>query len=85
MSQYIPLLFIFVVNNRDQFLINSEIHRFNLHLPSANLDIYQNAVHYSGITIFKSLPLKFKKVSDNLRVFKIALKHLIHELLLFIR
>jgi hypothetical protein len=45
-SQYIFSLLIFVVNNRDEFLINSENHSINtrqgsnLHLPLANLDIY---------------------------------------------
>jgi len=47
MSQYIHSLLILVVNTRAQFLINSEIHNINtrqssnLHLPLANLDIYQ--------------------------------------------
>jgi hypothetical protein len=45
--QYMLSLLMRVVNNTDQFLINSEIHNINtrhsanLHLPSANLDIYQ--------------------------------------------
>jgi len=66
MSQYIISLTIFVVNNRDQFLINSEIcnintrHGSNLHLPSANLDIDYKEVYYSGFNIFNSLPFKFK-------------------------
>jgi hypothetical protein len=57
-SQYIFSLLIFVVNNRDQFLINPEIHSINtrqgsdLNLPLANLDIYQKGVHYSGIKVF---------------------------------
>ena len=54
-SQYILSLPIFGVNNREQFFKNSEIHNINtrhssnLHLHSANLDIYQNGVYYSGI------------------------------------
>jgi len=58
MSQYILSLLIFVVNNRDTILIISEIHNINtrhisnFHLPSANLDIYQKGIHYSGIKIF---------------------------------
>jgi hypothetical protein len=46
-SQYILSLLIFGVNNKEQFLINSEIHNknmrhsSNLHLHSANLDIYE--------------------------------------------
>jgi hypothetical protein len=68
MSQYILSLRIFLVNNRDQFLINSEIHNinirhsYNLHLPSVNLDIYQMGVHYSDIKIFNSLPFNIKKI-----------------------
>jgi len=60
--QYMLSLLIFVVNNRDQFLINSEIHNINtrhstnLHLPSANLGIYHKRVYYPGIKIFNSLP-----------------------------
>jgi hypothetical protein len=47
MSQCILSLLILVVNNIDQFLINSGIqnintrHNLHPHLPSANLDIYQ--------------------------------------------
>jgi len=66
MSQYILSVLMFIVNNKDKFLINSEIHNINtrhissLHLPSANLDIYQNGVHYSGIKIFNSLTFTIK-------------------------
>jgi len=68
MSQYKISLTIFVVNNRDQFFINSEIcnintrHNSNLHLPSANLDIHYKEVYYSDFNIFNSLPFKFKKI-----------------------
>jgi len=54
MSQYILSILKFLVN-RDQFLINSEIHNvntrhsFNLHLALENLDIYQKGVYYLGI------------------------------------
>jgi len=52
----------FVVYNRDQLLIISEIHNTNtghssnIHLPLADLHIYQKRVYYSGIKIFNSLP-----------------------------
>jgi hypothetical protein len=65
-SQYMFSLLVFVVNNRDQFLMNSEIHSINtrqgsnLHLPLANLDIYQKGVPYSGINVFNSLPSSIK-------------------------
>jgi len=75
---YFPNL-ICVVNNRDQFLINSEIHnintrhRSNRDLPSANLDIYHKGIYYSGIRIFNSLPFSITKISGNPRTFKSAL------------
>ena len=59
--QYTLSLFIFLVNNRDQFLINSEIHDINtshssnLHIPSENLDICLKGLYYSDIKIFKNL------------------------------
>jgi hypothetical protein len=59
--QYMLSLLMLVVNNTDQFLINSEIHNINtrhsanLHVPSANLDIYQKRVYYPGIKIFNPL------------------------------
>jgi len=68
-------------------LINSEIHNIstshssNLHLPSANLDIYPKRVpkrvDYSGVKIFNSLLFNIKKFSNNLRTFKSVLKHLL--------
>jgi len=91
MSQYVLSLLIFVVNNRDQFLINSEFHNINtthssyVHLPLANVDIYQRGVYYSGIKIFNSLPFNVTNISDNPRTFKMALKFFIYQLLLFIR
>jgi len=61
-----PLLF--VVNNSDEFLINSEIqdintrHSSNLHMPLANFYICQRGDYYSGIKIANSLPYKIKNV-----------------------
>jgi hypothetical protein len=73
-----------VVSNRDQFLINSEIHSVNtrqgsnLHLPLANLDIYQKGVHYSGIKVFNSLPSSIKVFLDNPKTFKRVLKKFLY-------
>jgi hypothetical protein len=81
MSQYILSLLVFVVNNSDQFLVNSEIHNINtrcssiLRLCSANVDVYQKGVYCSSIKISNILPLNMKKFSDNFRTFKSALKN----------
>jgi hypothetical protein len=39
--------------------------RNNLYVPQANLTIYQNGAHYSGIKIFNNLPLEIKNVPGN--------------------
>ena len=83
-AQYIISILIFVVNNKDQFFINSEIHNINvrhssnLHLPSANLDTYIKSVYYSGIIYFNSLPFNLKKFPTNPRIFKSAVKNFIY-------
>jgi len=46
----------------------------NLHLPEANLTIYQKGACYSGIKFFNNLPLEIKNVAGNQKKFKIALK-----------
>ena len=70
----------FVVQNKHFFLRNNENHnidtrqRNNLHLPQANLTVYQKGAYYSGINIFNNLPLETKTVADNEQKFKLALK-----------
>lgn len=72
---------VFVVNCRDQFLINSDIHNINIRhisnllLPLENLGIYQKGLYYSDITIFNSVSFGAEKFSSNLRTFKSALKY----------
>ena len=61
-SQYIFSLLMFVVENKNIFQINSEIHDINtrqnsiLYQPQANLTLYQKGAYYSGIKIFNNLP-----------------------------
>jgi len=70
-SQYMLSLLMFVVQNENLFLTNSKNHnldtrqRNNLHLPQANLTIYQKGAYYSGIKIFNNLPLEIKNVAGN--------------------
>jgi hypothetical protein len=45
-----------------------------LHLPQANLTIYQRAAQYLGIKIFNNLQLEIKIVADNQKMFKRELK-----------
>jgi len=80
-SQYILSLLLFVVDNGDDFKVNSEIHNINtrnksnLHLPISNLSVYQKGTYYSGIKVFNSLPSQIKDLSHNRNQFKCALKN----------
>jgi len=83
-SQYILSLLLFVVDNRDHFRVNSEIHHINtrnksnLHLPITNLSVYQKGAYYSGIKVFNSLPTHIKELSNNINHFKRALKNFLY-------
>ena len=79
-SQYIQSLLLFVINNRDYFTANSEIHNINtrtksnLHRPISNLSAYQKGTYYFGIKVFNSLPSQIKDLFHNRNQFKRALK-----------
>jgi hypothetical protein len=83
-SQYMLSLLMFVVQNKNIFLINNGNHnldtrqRNNLILPQANSTIYQKGAYYLGIKIFNNLPLEIKNVAGNQTKFKIALKKFLH-------
>jgi hypothetical protein len=78
-----PLLF--VAENEDQFLSNSQVHKinirqtFNLYVPTANLTVYKKAICYSGINIYNHLLTAIKDLSEDKNTFKLALKrYLLH-------
>jgi hypothetical protein len=79
-SQYIYSLLLFINKNKDNFLLNSQVHRIdirqnsNLYLPSANLTVYQRGVYYAGIKIYNHLPSDIKNLSNDKYKFKLALK-----------
>jgi len=83
-SQYIYLLLLFVVNNINLFLFNSNNsskttrQSINLHQPSTNLTVYQKGVYCTGIRVYNNLPLDIKEISNNPRKFKIGLKQFLH-------
>jgi hypothetical protein len=83
-SQYICLLMLFVVENKNLFILNSEIYTkstrqiSNLYQPTTNYTLYQKAVHHMGIKIFNSLPLCIKDISNNVRKFEISLIQFLH-------
>jgi hypothetical protein len=74
-SKYIFSLLLFVVNNKDRFMVNSKNYSINtrqntnFHLPHANLAIYQKGAYYLSIKIFNNLPSDIKNLSDTPKKF----------------
>ena len=66
----------FVAKHRDLFKANADFHsismRYNsdLHLPSAQLKLFQKGVLYSGIKAYNHLPLSIKELLSNVKRFK---------------
>jgi hypothetical protein len=60
--------------------MNSDIHSFNtrfnhdLHIPVANLAVFQEGTRYSGIQVYNHLPLTLKQLSHDIPKFKADLK-----------
>lgn len=82
-SQYILSLLLFVVTNKQLFLLNSQIysihtrHSDDLHLPQTGLTLVQKGVAYSGCKIYNHLPLHIKNISNNVPHFKSSVKKLL--------
>jgi len=70
-SQYILSLMMFVIKNKNQFRVNSEVHNIktrqhkNLHQSTSNLTGYQQGTYYSGVRIYSNLPSHIKQLSDD--------------------
>jgi hypothetical protein len=79
-SQYILCLVFLLVNDKNQFKVNSKIRSINirnnsnLFQPLSNLTIYQKGTYYLGIKVLHSLPSQIKDLSYNIRQFNSALK-----------
>jgi hypothetical protein len=80
-SQYILSLSLFVINNRHNFEVNSEMHNVNsrtrhdLHYPLSQLSVFQSGVYYAGIKVFNGFPVSVKELSTNTQHFKQELKN----------
>jgi hypothetical protein len=46
----------------------------DLHLPIANLSVYQRGVYFSGVKIFKNLPTNLKQTFYDVNNFKTGIK-----------
>jgi hypothetical protein len=70
----------FVARNKELFVMNENVHNFltrahnDLHLPIANLSVFQKGVYFSGDKIFNNLPTDLKQTFYNVYTFKIAIK-----------
>jgi hypothetical protein len=84
-SQYILSLLLFMLRNKNQFLLNSEVYHIdtrqhaNFHQPSVNLTKYPKGVYYIGIKVFNKLPTYIKIESDNSKKFKLVLQKFLNE------
>jgi hypothetical protein len=78
-SQYIPSLLLFVINNRDSFMANSEIHNIstraksNLHQPISICQHTRREHSILGSRCCNSLLSQIKDLSHNRNQFKCAL------------
>jgi hypothetical protein len=69
-----------VVKSKEVFATNQEVRSINtrsttnFHLPACNLTIFQKGAYYSGIKLFNHLPQKIKSLSNEIKLFKPALK-----------
>jgi hypothetical protein len=73
------ILNIIVINNRQHFKINSDVHNINtrnnfyLHYPQSRLSLYQKGAHYAGIKV-KRLFVPIKQLYHDTIQFKMVLK-----------
>jgi hypothetical protein len=85
------LLILFVINNRQQLKINSDIHNINtrnnldLHCLQSHLSVYQKGAHYTGIKVFDRLPVQIKQLSYDLKQFKMTERFFVSSVCLLIR
>ena len=68
LSKHILSFLLFMLRNKNQFLVNSETHHIdtrhhaNLHQTSVNITKYQKGVYYLGVKLFNMLPSYIKIV-----------------------
>jgi hypothetical protein len=52
--------------------------KYNYHLPSSNLSLYQKGAYFTGINVFNNLPQIIKNLSNDTKQFKSTLKNYLH-------
>jgi hypothetical protein len=75
-SQYIICIMMFIINNKHQFTVNSEIHsintrqHLNLQQQAPNLTGFTQGIYYSGVKVYNNLPPHIKQLADNPKTFE---------------
>jgi hypothetical protein len=83
-TQYILLFTVFVVNNKNHFILNSEKHKIstkhikNFYQPTSNFTVYQKGVYCKGIRVYDNLPPHIEEESHSPKKFKICLKDFLY-------
>jgi hypothetical protein len=76
-SQYILSLMMFIIKNKNQFTVHSEIHNVNtrkhrnLHQPTLNLTGYQQGIYCSAVSVYNKLLPHIKQLSDDPKNFEL--------------
>jgi hypothetical protein len=52
--------------------------KYNYHLPSSNLSLYQKGVYFTGIKVFNKLSQSIKNLNNDTKQFKSTLQNYLH-------
>jgi hypothetical protein len=83
-SQYIYSLMMFVIKNREKFVINKDYHELKtrqdlkFHLHQVNLAIVSKGVYHMAIKVFNGLPDTLQRNSSDPKKFKVNLKDFLY-------
>jgi hypothetical protein len=83
-SQYIYSVVIFLIENRNYYICNYDIHKrntrqgTNLHQPMFSLSLYQKGLNNMGIKIFNNLPSSIKELHVTPQKFKLLLINVLY-------
>jgi hypothetical protein len=83
-SQYIISVVCFIIDNRDDYICNYDVHKRNtrqgsdLHQPSTSLSLYKKSIINMGINIYNKLPVFIKESIATAKEFKFLLKSFLY-------
>jgi hypothetical protein len=83
-SQYIYSLLLFIINNKNLFIINDEIHEHktrvykDIHMPAVKLTKYEKGAYITSIKVLNLPPQSIKMLVTEEKSFKSTLKSFLH-------